>query len=178
MDIRQAVKLAAEMVELKIREGAEGLRADPRDLNQNAAGALARMAQQAVPDDAQAAVLGRQGGTATFAAISADGRALYLLQPLPFDATNQQHASAECRVVPVDHAQASVSRRSRWWESMGTEGRVTRWRIEISGEVLEFTTERDFDEEIPADEAFALALCAAAGLPPGPEAIGSLAQAA
>lgn len=178
MDRTNAVKLAEQMIHLLAQQGIDNIATRSTLSRQSARGALARMAAQRIPDDAHAAVLGQQGGKPAFVALSADGGALYLLEPRPFDPAQQQSASARCRVIPIDHARVSVEMESRWWDQMGAEVSLTQWRIEVSGVLLEFTTERLYDDAMPSDEAFAAALCKAAGLPLGPEGDEALANAA
>ena len=178
MERRSAVKAAEQFVALLERMAGESAALLDWRSREALRGALARMANQRLPVDAQVAVLGRHGGEPAFVAVHGDSGALYLLEPPDVGASTERRPAAKCRIVPIVHNQASVSTESRWSNQMGIELRITDWTIKVGDEVLTFTTERHYDEPLPDDEAFAAALCAAAGLPLGREADQPLAAAA
>lgn len=165
MDRERAMQLASEVADLRWRQGEEGFEEGHFGTGMRSAPALGRMIAQRIPDGAAAAVLGYSGGLPRLVALGENGGPLYLLEPLPFDPHQAQNASTECRVLPIDNSRASLEMKSRWYQSHDGERRVTDWKIAVSGEKIEFTSEWVHGQALPADEAFAVTLCAAAGLP-------------
>ncbi len=160
MEKTQARRLSDEATDLTNRRE-QAPESYPREVQV----ALMRLAMERVPDSATAAVTGRQGGDIYLAAVNTERRALYLLEPVPFN-PNAQNQKAKCRVIPIVPGRCTLELESHAYSSFGEHRSAASWSFNIGGVDLRFRTELGLGtHELADDEAFAVALADAAGVP-------------
>jgi hypothetical protein len=149
---------------------------DPHRLNSVQSGsdrarkAVMRQATAMIPDGAVAAAVNNDGKNPRVAAVEPDGRALYLIDFVPFDEgldprfVRDEEIRASATIVGLDPARSRVEAVTYWTKEIHLI-RVTRWRFELGDEELVFTTRIDPEEGLPQSEKLAHALCSALRCP-------------
>jgi hypothetical protein len=154
---------------------------DPHRLNSVQSGAniartvVMRQAAAMIPDGAVVAAVDDDGKNPLLAAVERDGQALYVIDFVPFAEgidtrfVRDEEIRASARIIGLDPARSRVEAISYWTKDIALVP-VTRWRFELGGEELIFTTRIDPEEPLPQADRFAHALCSALGcaLPPHP----------
>jgi hypothetical protein len=134
--------------------------------------AVERQVLATVPEGAVVAAVDDDRKSPRVAAVEPAGRALYVIDFVPFDEDVDRSfpRSADVRatatIVGLDPARSRVVATSHW-ANRADPVRVTRWRFELGDDELVFTTETVPNQALPQDEAFAHPLCSAiaGGLP-------------
>jgi hypothetical protein len=172
MDKKTAREIADEWADVAARDPQ-----DPYRLHEAHAGhdrartAVMRQAQVTIPEGVVAAPVHDNRENPRVVAVKPDGRALYLVDFVPFDNDIDRNSVRETNVrvtatmIGLDSRSSRVAATTYWAQRYGVVVRVTRWRFELGAEELAFTTETAVEEGLPRDEAFAHALCSAIGCP-------------